>query len=227
MAKTDDTDKKGKLYYIGWIVGLSFVITGINVFQNSGIVGALYILAGCVLVPEVNNAIHKKWDIEIPVWSRITLSVVILVFIGNIHLQEVLIHDETIVVDKGEADIVMPVDSIGKDDAEQIVDQNEIEKERLLRELEDRYEEVNEILGKNYLLRSSKCLEFCHEGEKLSQNDFGLDVSPQKMSEIGDYCYSYCREDTEYYIKWYREDIKISLVRLQESIDYVKSSNAS
>lgn len=93
--------------------------------------------------------------------------------------------------------------------------------------LEKRYEEVNEILGKNYLMRSVKCLEFCHEGEKLALDDFGMNVSDQKMSEIGDYCYSYCREDTEYYIKWYREDIKTSLVRLQKSIDYVKSSNAS
>jgi hypothetical protein len=95
MDKKDNTDDKGKMYYVAWVVGISFVITGINIFQNSGIAGILYILAGSVLIPEVNSAIHKKWNIDIPVWLRITLFIVIIIFISNINAQESATSDES------------------------------------------------------------------------------------------------------------------------------------
>lgn len=108
----------------------------------------------------------------------------------------------------------------------------QLETEKLIEQLEDRYNEATKVLTRDYFLTSTKCLDFCEESEKLWRNDFGVPPKDDDfefqldMSSIEDLCKSDCRyagRDIYVLINMYRSEILESLEILKEDIEYLKT----
>ena len=246
--KNVGSKKKGFLHYLGWVMGIIFVIGGMTELSKSFVIGLLYILAGLVIIPYINTLLHKKFEINLPVWLRVVLFFVILGFVGNMESSEIV--QPTPVIQPSQKQIWI--------DSQEQVDEKEQETEKVSEEkeiiekaeeikeeviipkeeeppepelLEEEMEEkskaeiaisnIRKLINRNYIMEYSQCMAWCQELEKLEYEDYP-NLNEDDMWDVEFFCKGECRYDTRsrfILIDIYRDDLKMWLEDFEYDIE--------